>query len=151
MQNLRAFIHSCPYTFAILAGYSQGAEVIDIAYARLSDEERRHISSVTLFGDPRFNPNQPNIDQGDYSIFYQGIDIAVLGDLKSTVPVGWESRVHSYCTFGDPICNYDPRDLPVCVLLTKFTTCAHGLYYDRGYTEAAAVWARKMIAEVPRL
>ncbi|GAC1369722.1 MAG: hypothetical protein NVSMB39_1880 [Candidatus Saccharimonadales bacterium] len=151
LRGLRQYFRDCPHAYALVAGYSQGAEVVDQAYGRLSYQERLHISSVTLFGDPRFNPDQTLVDQGDFSARYQGIDVAVLGDLKGTVPAGWEARVHSYCTLGDPICNFDLRNLPACNLITGFITCAHGMYTDRGYTAAGAIWARHMLAIMPPL
>lgn len=150
-NSLKSFLAHCPNTYAILAGFSQGAEVVGTVYARLTDSERRHVASVTLFGDPEFNPLQPALDRGDYSSLLSGINVSVLGDRPQTAPAGWESRMQSYCTRGDPICNYDSRNLLTCNPLIKILTCAHLKYYDRGWTDVAAAWVRHHLGDLPSL
>lgn len=49
-----------PRTRYVLAGYSQGAHVIgNVLSSGLSRNTRQRISAVVLFGDPKFNPDDP--------------------------------------------------------------------------------------------
>lgn len=150
-SQLDMFTFICPHSYFVLAGYSQGAEVVGVVYSRLSAEQRQHVASVTLFGDPRFNPDQWLVNQGDYSPNLSGIDVSVLGDRQVTVPTGWEGRVQSYCAKGDPICNYDIRDLPGCVWVYRSSTCVHSLYFEHGWIDKAATWIVSHLSHLPRL
>ena len=150
-EQVRKFIKKCPRTYLLLAGYSQGAEVVGIAYTRFTEYERHRIASVTLFGDPRFNPSQVGVNQGDTTPGLGGIDVSILGDLRAWTPTGWSSRVQSYCTDGDPICNFDVRYLAMCNIFTMSVTCPHGMYYERGWVEMATAWAVENLRRLPPL
>ena len=61
-------------TYLYLAGYSQGAEVVDAVYQGLSLAHRARIGGVVLFGDPRFYGQQGNpVDQGTYDQRLSGV------------------------------------------------------------------------------
>ena len=80
-----------------------------------------------------------------------GIDVSILGDLRAWTPPGWSGRVQSYCTDGDPICNFDVRYLAMCNIFTMSVTCPHGMYYERGWVEMASAWAVDNLRRLPPL
>lgn len=99
-QWLSAFVprelQQCPNIRLILVGYSQGAQVTgDVYQTELTNDERRHIADVLLFGDPYFKPHDPS-DRGSFS------DRS--GALGSRSSFHGPSRVLSYCHHHDPVC-----------------------------------------------
>jgi len=97
--------------------------------------QRRHIAALALFGDPRFNPKQQAVDRGDYDKRLWGI-FNVLDPEPREIRGNAIPDVHSYCTQGDPVCNYSPKNVAACTL-----NCAHLQYVIRGWTDLAAFWA----------
>ena len=91
-------VAACPSTQLLLVGYSQGAQVTADAYQRdISSAESDHILGVVLFGDPYFNPADPQVDRGTF----QHSKAGVLG----TRPIFKTTHtVLSYCHLHDPIC-----------------------------------------------
>jgi len=149
LQALRDFIRFCPTTYAVAVGYSQGAQAIGDAYAMLTDTERKHLL-VLEFGNPAFNSDKSQnvMDAGNYSAKLAGI-LLQTGYDPQVVPGKWQTYVRSYCAKGDPVCNYQKRDVLPCI--TNLPTCGHLQYVSRGWTDQAARWAAGRWQRLPRL
>ncbi len=145
---LTKFIVDCPHTYVILAGYSQGAQVAGDEFAYLTTTEKGHIAALILIGDPRFNPNQPAVDEGNYDKNLSGIYQLVVPDMRVIENI-WVPNVKSYCTNNDPICNYSTINAARCKL--KGEKCAHLLYVNKGWTSIAANWTIKHWRHLPAL
>jgi hypothetical protein len=131
-------------TSIYLAGYSQGAQVVDDVLQMLSRSPsiKKRINGVVLFGDPRFNAKQSGgVDQGSFSRSLSGITRfqfpkpngtfgTLVNDTTSETPL-----IQSYCAAGDPICNWSLPGARACfktgTLLAgaPFIDCPH-LNYD---------------------
>jgi hypothetical protein len=95
---IRRELHTCPAIELILIGYSQGAQVTGDVYQRdVPQAQKRHISSVLLFGDPYFNPGDRSADRGGYERPRSG----ALGS-RPTFPA--DGRARSFCHRDDPVC-----------------------------------------------
>lgn len=105
----------CPSTWTVLAGYSQGADVVaTYLAAKVPAGVTSRIAGVALLGDPRFNPADEAVDAGSFSVK----DKPLLGVFP--VPPDWghregarpdisgalASKTISACNKGDLICNY---------------------------------------------
>jgi len=145
---LTKFVVDCPHTYVILAGYSQGAQVAGDEFANLTTNEKGHIAALILIGDPRFNPNQPAVDNGNYDKKLSGIYQIVVPDMR-VIPDIWVPNVKSYCAKDDPICNYSISNLPSC--RPGSNKCQHLLYINKGWTNIAAQWAVRHWRTLPTL
>lgn len=116
---------ACPYRQYVLAGYSQGAEVIQEFLAR-QVPYRSRIAAVTLFGSPGYQATDPRAIGGKTSS-------GVLAQRLSTTGV-------TYCLAGDPICNSTASNLAACVKVKFDSRCPHLQYKTRGVTSQAASW-----------
>lgn len=112
---------TCPDTRYILAGYSQGAEVIGNTLEYLSSTEfESKISFVAFFGDPKYKskglltaangePTYPwyrgDIDEN--TTFNGGVN----DPRNPYIPKVFEGRVGSWCKAMDPICNGNGLDI----------------------------------------
>jgi len=102
LQQMEIRRHSgCGSTKFILAGYSQGAQVMGDA---LRDEAvRKSVVAVALFGDPYFNADswsrRGGADPSLYGIFGP----------RQEWPDPLTGRVFSYCHWHDVICNMSRR------------------------------------------
>lgn len=105
----------CPGTRIVLAGYSQGADVVGKYLASgLPSLVTSHIAGVALFGDPRFNPASTSIDAGSFNKKYG----PVFGKFplfpaehhaegrRPLLPASLRGATISVCDKGDLICNY---------------------------------------------
>jgi hypothetical protein len=135
---LTQFIIDCPHTYVIIAGYSQGAQVAGDEFAYLTETEKAHIAALILIGDPRFNPNQPTVNQGDYNPNLSGIYQILVPEMRVIDPQ-WVPNVHSYCAKGDPICNYSSINAADCVY--NLSKCRHVRYTEGPWLKAAARWS----------
>jgi hypothetical protein len=111
--------HACPREKLVLAGYSQGAQVVHSALSQLTSVAS-HIGAVVLFGDPHFDPHS-RAAEGSFSPKRHGI----LGLPDHDFPTAF-GHVVSYCKGGDWICQGEPNK-----------TTAHGQYAPK-VTEQAA-------------
>jgi hypothetical protein len=111
--------HSCAGEKLVLAGFSQGAQVVHTALPHLTSVAS-HIGAVVLFGDPHFDPHS-RAARGTYSPRRHGI----LGLPDHDFPAPF-AHVASYCKGGDWICQGEPN-----------TTTAHGQYAPKVTAEAA--------------
>jgi cutinase len=107
----------------ILAGYSQGAQVVTEALGRVigKQEITSKVIGVALFGSPLFSPgdgttiNQQSTGPNAYDAKLDGImwpkrhkpsDRSLLGTWSEGT-----ARARSYCLRGDAVCNYKFRNL----------------------------------------
>jgi|GEM_PF-7127884 len=117
---VRARAKRCGSVKLVLAGYSQGAQVIHEALPKLKPLAG-HVGAVVLFGDPLFDPHSRAAVPGSFSMKRHGI----LGLPDHDFPAAFP-RVLSFCRGGDLICQGFPN-----------TTTAHKHYHPQN-TEAAA-------------
>ena len=134
---LTAYWRTCPNGYVVLGGYSQGAEVIRKVFYGLKSAQQSHVASAVFFGDPLFSPKDATINKGNYTPGFQGIDIALYGDRATTIPTKWSQRFQDYCTYGDPVCNYNLLFVPPCFgfPVTVDLACPHVRYVDRGWVD----------------
>jgi len=150
-------ITNCSSTKLVLAGFSQGAQVTGNVYQGLSSAQLSHIFAVELFGDPRFNHEDPE-GMGDYDPMRNGI--LTTGSANSPRPLFTSSGaiVQSWCHYQDIICQgfwkYGPARLP----LPFFGTTNHSNYDTVGdvnrpadssnppYAQRAADWIGDAVA-----
>ena len=112
-RNVRDLLATCPGSRLVLGGYSQGAQVIHAALARLSESEAERIAAVVLFGDPYFNAQDTEVAaQRSTSAglafnplrvgvaFYRALRFPKLGNLPATLA----GKVFSWCHDFDPVC-----------------------------------------------
>jgi hypothetical protein len=147
---LLIFWSKCPRTYVMLAGYSQGAQVAGDVADTLTMAQRAHVAAVALFGDPRFNPLQPQVDVPGlgYNPNLEGIYQFADKHMRQ-VPLDLMPRVHSYCLQGDPICNYKLKYATTCALYSSL--CPHLFYQELGYPSDAADWAVGLFRTLPKL
>jgi hypothetical protein len=112
-------IDRCKDVELVLAGYSQGAQVIREALPKLTPMAS-HVGAVILFGDPGFDPHS-RAAEGSYSKKRHGI----LGLPGHDFPGGF-LHVASYCRDGDLICQGFPN-----------TVAAHSHYHPRNTAQGA--------------
>jgi hypothetical protein len=99
----------------VLAGYSQGADVVGKYLASgLPSLVTSHIAGVAMLGDPRFNPASRSIDAGSFNPKYGPIfgkfplfpaEHHAEGRRK-LLPAALRGATISVCDKGDLICNY---------------------------------------------
>ena len=91
-STVNTFANTCPASKIILSGYSQGAQIAADLFQTPS--VHRKVFAVVLWGDPKFNPQDPSA-QGSFSRKRYGI----FGKRG-----GFGGRVISFCHGGDPVC-----------------------------------------------
>lgn len=143
--RLRPYLEGDRSTCLVLAGYSQGAWAIAgnlMTNSGYVEPVMARLSGVALLGDPWFDPTS-SVTDGDIGNpgilrdpFFAGIPKPGQGRYYD----GYE-QVRSYCSSGDPICNFggflDP-DFHDCGPLGTKNVCGHYDYAKNGYTGAAA-------------
>jgi hypothetical protein len=132
---LDSLMMSCPATSMVLVGFSQGAQVVGDDLIALTSEERGRIAAVVLLGDPMYRPGL-SYDTADGN---DGGGVGVFLRLNRQVPDELAPRLHSYCTKGDPVCNFVPLNFQPCVPIGP--NCPHFQYERRRWTDRAANWA----------
>ena len=142
LTSFYAFKAKCPQTDVVFGGYSQGADVVLQTFRDLSSADQARVFVVTL-GDPHFNPKQTWIDEGNFNPRLQAILVHFWGDPPHSFPRSDAGHVQSWCSQGDPICNYHAGDGLGClqIVLPFDNRCAHLQYAQIGYTFEAAYWA----------
>lgn len=88
----------------LLAGYSQGAEVVTEAVLALSQAQRAGVA-VALFGNPSYQPGVPGDYPGD--TLARGIRPSFRG-VAYSLPADVRARTIDICAPGDPVCGVDP-------------------------------------------
>lgn len=137
----------CGATKFILAGYSQGAQVMGDV---LRDPGiRKSVAAVALFGDPYFNGDSQSA-RGDYDPSLYG----VFGP-RPEWPADLNGHVFSYCHLHDWICNESERhhilgtDVDVYVRSTAGRPGPHKTYVSQGDTGMAAREVARAIGYTP--
>ncbi|HJZ38387.1 MAG TPA: cutinase family protein [Solirubrobacterales bacterium] len=102
VQLVKGRAAACKNEQLVLAGYSQGAQVVSSALPQLT-RVSSHIGAVVLFGDPHFDPHS-RAAQGSFSPKRHGILGLPAHDFPSEFP-----HVLSYCKGGDVICQGLPN------------------------------------------
>lgn len=75
-------LSACPGSALVLAGYSQGAQVVHNAAASLPAATAARLSSVVLFGDPRNGSAVAGVDAArTLVVCHAGDDVCAGGDL----------------------------------------------------------------------
>lgn len=125
-NEINDLVAKCPTTNILLAGYSQGADVISNVIGKghaagvttqpLSAKAHARITAVMLFGDPRYRPNErwdapgngtkSGIFQSVSNQFNNSDKLTYLPPSYSTI--GKMTTVRSYCFTGDRFCQSNP-------------------------------------------
>lgn len=101
-QIRASFASGCPLRPVLLAGYSQGAEVVIRAVDRLTPLEQRSVT-VALLGNPSYEPRR----RGDYPghTAAQGVRPTLGAGPPVLLPRPVLTRTIDICAPGDPICS----------------------------------------------
>jgi len=136
--EIEYLVSICPYVNIILAGYSQGAQIIGDTISsyssRLSASASQHITGVVLFADPSYRSGErwddgasgSNLgtfprEQGAFVYFNRtNWDLGFPVDVPS---------VHSWCIPGDAICQQNYSDAGMNIHGSGYTTD----YMNRGW------------------
>lgn len=111
-KTVNAFISACPSSYVAMAGYSQGAQVVgDTFLSHMTAAQQARVAGIIMLGDADFNGHS-SVDIGSYSSGLNGV--WAFDHSKRHVPDALRSQVASYCTQGDPICNFGLSNLLVC-------------------------------------
>jgi len=137
----------CGSTRFILAGYSQGAQVMGDV---LRDADiRKSVAAVALFGDPYFNADSWSA-RGSYDPSLYGI----FGP-RPEWPTDLYEHTFSYCHWHDVICNMSSRhhiwgtNKDVYTRTALGETGPHGTYKSQGDTGSAARDVARAIGFTP--
>lgn len=120
---------SCASRPLMLAGYSQGADVVSQVVNTMSREERATVS-VGLLGNPSFLPGLRQ-DFGNYDRKRRGIRPSLGQVNHQIIAPDVTARTVDACLRGDAICNFNVNDVPT--LLNGRS--AHFDYVSSGYAE----------------
>ncbi len=123
----------------LLAGYSQGAEVVVRTVRALPPAQRRHVT-VALLGNPSFRPKLP----GDYprGLRASGLRPNFEDGQAYLLPAEVRARTIDVCAPGDSICGVDPDAVTLLgrlvYVLRHTRTHARAYAHDEhGYATAA--------------
>ena len=125
----------------VIAGYSQGAQVVGQALPLLAKEIRDDVVFVSLFGDPKlhlpegegFNPpacRGQNLSTYRRMIASCDVDNGSLGARKPYLPVDIKDRVGLWCNSHDYVCGSSKNPLDAA---------GHGTYSNQGEAVDLAV------------
>ena len=142
----------CPNAPILIAGYSQGAEVVVRTIDALPQAVRNTIS-VALLGDPSFTANVAgDLDLNQYA--YYGIRPSFLAGQRYTLKSDVISRTIDLCAASDPICAYHLSLVPA--LAPPLNSSAHYHYVTLTYKGLTLVnyaadflWAHRAPASPP--
>lgn len=126
---------TCPETVFVLAGYSQGAQVIGEVYDEtLTDDLRERVVFNAMFGDPKLYLPEgrgiwpPACSGREFSPWRRAVancdvDNGSLQARKPYLPAGWEHNTGLWCNSDDFVCGS-----------TKVATAnsGHGKYWETG-------------------
>lgn len=121
VEYLSSRARACPDELLLVAGYSQGAQVVGESLFGIGKSVRDKILHVALFGDPKLHLPEgtgsglPDACSGTKSPWRRGgvsclTDGGILGSRTPYLPPDIESRVGSWCNQNDYICNNNPLD-----------------------------------------
>lgn len=130
---------SCPHQQVVLAGYSQGAHVVGDALDNLSELQARNTTFISLFGDPRFNPDS-FAAKGTYQKKLYGRSGGVLEQRQEFLNT-YKGRLESWCLHNDGFC-----ENRVSAIIDKAKS-AHGKYATEGWVKSSAIRAAKQVTD----
>ena len=134
-KALRALLETrhrqCPAEYFVLAGYSQGADLLSGALKQSLPAADR-IVAVKLFGDPQFSADSPS-GMGATSRY----GILNIDHDPDRPPRSWADRTQSWCNRGDPFC------------ARGSIARAHTTYDRTALTQAASFTAGKVRLVLP--
>ena len=116
-------LSNCHNTRFLLAGYSQGAQVVAESYPLMSQADQSAVVGVVLIGDPYFNGSQANVDVGDYDSTLNGVLTSFPGGSPRIMSGNLALKTASFCHSGDYVCNFSPANAAKCV-----HACPHSRY-----------------------
>jgi hypothetical protein len=142
----RSYRRGCATRPVLVAGYSQGAEVVIRAVDRLTDAQQAHVA-VALFGNPSYLPGLP----GDFPGGTRAAGVRPsLGPPAFRLPGSVRARTIDVCAPGDGVCGVDPNQTSSAGRLDYVLTHAeqHSRAYafgHNGYVRRAAafLWAHR--------
>jgi hypothetical protein len=152
-DKIHALHNECPTVPIVLGGYSQGAHVVGDVYQSLSPKSKSYIAAVAMFGDPRFNKDQKApVNQGDFeamngifstSLFFK----AMPKEYRKPRNIAGQDlyKVQTYCTVGDPICNYSKPNSLFCQFHSS--ECPQCALSGKPWISQAARWVVRRIHE----
>jgi cutinase len=107
--HVQSTVANCPNTTMVLAGYSQGAYVIDMTTDELPPEVADHVAAVALFGNPQSK-----------------LASTLVGGQLHTLSPLYRPKTIDLCVPDDPYCSEGTNE------------AAHHLYDQNGMTDQAA-------------
>jgi Cutinase len=142
LRGIRSSYRSgCGSRPVLLAGYSQGAEVVARAVTGLTTAQQQHVA-VALFGNPSYRPGV----RGDYpgGTRAAGIRPTFLDGKAYVLPAAVRARTLDVCAPGDPVCGVDPsvRTFFARVNWVLDHAHVHAEAYAFARTDYAAIAAR---------
>ena len=148
--------YQCVNNIYVIAGYSQGADVVAGTLNSLwkSDQEEdrdivAHIHAVALLGDPRYNSKDVSVAavSHEYGVPILAVLPSDHGGVRPVFPKALAAKVRSWCIPKDPVCDLAPATAaacatvsPSCAALLAAQTARHLAYGITGYTSRAADW-----------
>ena len=135
--ELQTITSTCPNGKVVLAGYSQGADVINAAMAleQRADESSKvmtQVRKIALMGDPSHLPNRSeNVGAGGYGTGNgNGASIAmgIYANDAVTYKDTHQGLVASICTIGDIVCDASSGNLADVLSPVTGADGAHTLY-----------------------
>jgi hypothetical protein len=141
-----AYVGGCAARPVLVAGYSQGAEVVIQAVNRLTAAQQAHVA-VALFGNPSYLPNLP----GDFPGGKRVVGVRPSLDRQAfRLPAAVRARTIDVCAPGDGVCGVDPRQGSqigaLAYALTHVAAHDHAYAFERNrYVAHAAhfLWAHR--------
>lgn len=147
---------SCPDEELVLAGFSQGAQVVGESLHGLDAGVRDRIAYVALFGDPSLDTKNAlelplecsGLTRSPWTrdtgrCFSAG---GILGSRVPYVPADMEDRTGSWCAFGDGICTGKLRELIADFAAGEIT--GEELPRHFSYFRGAATSTREAVEEI---
>lgn len=131
-ERVNNFISQCNDSDIVLAGYSQGADVIGRLVEMLNEEVRKRILYVALLGDPHANMS-PNSGLNPFDVpWRRGTSPlwsdGILGPRQPYTSDSLKYKTGSWCDYWDGICKGN---------IFSLMTDAHGKYGEK-YADAVA-------------
>lgn len=159
VNTLYYWNHTCSNYRFVLAGYSQGADVLADVIAGLNPANAtdatilNKIDGVALFGDPRYNPKDIGSDATP-ELRKAGLLSAMPSNhagARPLFPTRLFGKVRSWCRQGDPVCQVplacslnawlpSLKASSACVVSIGAMVSEHNKYIAGGQTEAAGAW-----------
>ncbi len=160
-NSLYYWNHACPNYRFVLAGYSQGADVLGAVLAGLNPNNATEnqilnkIDGAALLGDPRYNPAMGSVNANGAATA-PGLLSAMPSNhrgVRPNFPSYLSGRVRSWCRSGDPVCQV-PLGCTLaqyvnvqrlaygaaCLASIELTVNQHLQYVSGGQTADAAAW-----------